>query len=206
MAFPTLGILDAFERLNENPLANGTWSGPAVGFTNQLKTHLTIEKAMAAAQNAASYWTASIGPDTEIYVTILTISAGIDYIGWRTALPGGGSFTGYYASFDHPNDVVKVFRQDTGSAVQLGANISLAVANGDSIGAEMIGSNIAIYHKPAAGSWTSIGTRSDATHSGAGNLWLATFESDLDDFGGGTISGGGGIIPQAMHYYQHSNG
>ncbi len=42
--------------------------------------------------------------------------------------------------------------------------------NGDSFGLKIVGSTFTIYYKAGAGSWTSLGTRNDATWSAAGKV------------------------------------
>jgi hypothetical protein len=49
--------------------------------------------------------------------------------------------------------------------------------------------NITVYYKAAAGSWTSLGTRTDSSYTGAGYVGLTMYyysDRRLDDFGGGT--------------------
>jgi hypothetical protein len=188
MAFPTTGVLDDFERPNENPLGNGNWTGPAVGFVNQLKIHLTEGRAIVTDTSAGSYWSANTyGPAFEIWTTLADLPAN-DYLGWAVSNPGTSGWTGYYIDVNHGLDTVQVRTQ----SAQIGADITgVAFANGDSIGLEYSGGVLTVYRKPSGGSWGAVGNRSDSTYiASTGNLWLGTSTGSFSEFGGGTLAAG----------------
>ena len=62
MAFPTTGILDNFNRANENPLGNGTWSGPL--FTTDNRDQLISNAVTLTSGNCSDYWITTFGPDS----------------------------------------------------------------------------------------------------------------------------------------------
>jgi hypothetical protein len=67
------------------------------------------------------------------------------------------------------------------------------VSANDSIGVQVVGSAIDLYHKPSAGSWTLIQSTTDSSIASAGYIGIGsgagiTVEPRADDFGGGTIS------------------
>jgi hypothetical protein len=83
-----------------------------------------------------------------------------------------------------------VYRVDDNSNTLLGSSFSQAFTDGDSIGITHVGSTITIYFKSGAGSWTSLGTRTDGTYTGAGRIAIGGFDSTsltFDDFGGGAL-------------------
>jgi hypothetical protein len=166
MAFPTLGILDDFNR-DENPLGNGNWSGPAVGLSNHLRTFVATIAMAQAGGVGASYWSASqFGPDIEIYATVSGGQNQLAFV-WRTSSPGLSSYSGYQASVVHSASVVRIYKVVNGTPSQLGADISVSFADGDSVGIEHVGATITLYKK-TGGTWSSVDTRSNNDISGAG--------------------------------------
>ncbi len=107
----------------------------------------------------------------------------------RTVNLGGGTLNGYYLFVNSTS--AKLYRIDSGTNTQLGADFTQTIATGDSFGMSLVGSTITVYFKAAAGSWTSLGTRTDATYSAAGKIGIrgadGTNISLADDFGGGTL-------------------
>ncbi len=65
---------------------------------------------------------------------------------------------------------------------------------GDSFGIQMIGSTITVWYKAAAGSWTSLGTRTDTTYNNIGHvqfgIWSTVAGATYDNFGGGNVRAG----------------
>ena len=129
----------------------------------------------------------NLGPNVEVYATMSTF--GPTRLYFRLQQEGTAGFDGY-AILAYTDNNFYVYRVDNGSQTQLGAAISQTFASGDSIGASMVGSLITVYYKAAAGSWTSMGTRTDGTYTGAGKIGVAIFDNisgAIDNFGGGTI-------------------
>lgn len=194
-SFPTTPILDNANRSDENPLTNSRWSSPSYGsFANLKVSSNTIKQAVTAGSDGLMYWnTGNFGADEEVYVTISAISTTDNFVllGARYTSTGNG----YKIDWQAPSRI-RVFRDDAGVRTQLGADITQTVVAGDSIGFSIIGSTITVWYKAAAGSWTSLGTRTDATYSAGGRLqlgqWLsADVASTIDDFGGGTVGDNG---------------
>ena|SRR3989338_4294409 len=190
--FPTTGILDNFNRADENPLgANWTTAGgDGLRLVSNQVRNVTPNAATAIERwNVATY-----GADVEIYITLATSGTVDDLqLYWRvdTSL-----HSGYVVKISDFADTIKIYEIAAGGThTQLGATISQAVSNGDSYGISHVGSTITVYRKPAAGSWTSLGTRTDNTHAAAGYLavgfWEAPGTTRIDDFGGGTVVSAG---------------
>lgn len=188
MPFPTTGILDAFNRADENPITGWT------ALFNNFRVASNAMKSTTAGSDFAYYSAATYGPDCEAYMTV------------ATKVPTGGAMaiiarlvdTGSIATVDGymvnvavaaGTDTITIVRLDNGVGTTLGSSISQEVANGDSIGIECIGSSISCFYKSGAGAWTNLGTRTDTTYSAAGRVGVSvttdTSES-FDDFGGGT--------------------
>jgi hypothetical protein len=189
MSFPTTSVLDTFNRTDENPLANGTWSGPLIVADNQLQVlsnHVT--------HAGTSYWTASFGPDCEGYCELVTRSVSADYMAiWLRAInPNTANLSGYRIVFFmyDPGDFVRIYRIDNGAATQLGSDISIVpnLVSGDAMGVDIVGSTITAY-KRVSGVWSSLGTQVDGTYAAAGNIALMASANVWvgDNFGGGTV-------------------
>ncbi len=200
MAFPETGILDDFGRANENPIAGG-WAGPL--FAGEPQLQLVSSELRPNPTTGNSYWNAAFfGPDCEVYFTLTSAWAVSDRVVlyFRSTT---NVVSGYRADFrnlagDH---LVFVGRMDSNVLTALGGSIDPAdtFAAGDSFGVSMIGDTITVYRKPAAGAWTSLGTRTDSTYAGAGRIAVSITGTTVtvDDFGGGSIPGAPGVASSA---------
>lgn len=189
--FPTTPILDNFNRADEGPPPSANWTD--IG--NGLEV-ISNQAAGSAVGDNISYWNPiTFGPDSEVYVTIpvTDVVNGVIYLRFNT-----GSFNGYGLIFGASTSSLSVIRLDGGVPTPLGAAISQAISNGDSVGLRVIGSTIKVYYKAAAGSWTFLDSRTDATYSAAGALLLVVVDTTmrLDNFGGGTYEGHGLLLGQ----------
>jgi hypothetical protein len=205
MAFPTTTVIDNFNRVNEDPVSDGgKWSiGPdEFGGTNNLRVandelHMsTTTTPSNGYRNDQDY-----GPDTEVYATIAILPATACVLYARLVNIGAGTTDGYACYFDFDAaDSALICRVDNDSLVGLGASITppAEYSVGDKIGLECIGSTIAAYVYQS-GSWAQLGTRTDGTYTAAGKIGIRIADGGLngavDDFGGGTVVGGGGPTP-----------
>lgn len=191
MAFPTTGLLDSFTRADENPLSGGgNWDGPMYSGGSELL--VTSNQIGQAGSFANSWWAAStFGPDCEAYMVMSTVSSGggqmVLFV--RVQSPGTTGIDGYEL-FD-VSGTTRFFRIDNEAETQLGADITHSFSNGDSLGFEAIGSTLTAYDK-SAGTWSSYGSRTDATYGSAGSIGAGINSSGPrgDDFSGGTITSG----------------
>jgi hypothetical protein len=200
MAFPTTGIIDSFNRSDEDPLSDGgKWSiGPDdFGGTNNLRVFVN-ECRMGTATAANGYRNdQDYGPDCEVYCTLVTALPSTAIVLYaRCVNIGAGTTDGYACYFDFDAaDSALICRVDNDSFVGLGASITppAEYALGDKLGLEVIGSTVAAYVFQS-GSWTQLGTRSDGTYTAAGKIGVRLSDSGsnarIDDFGGGTVVGG----------------
>lgn len=203
MAFPTTSTLDDFNRANAADIgANWTpdafWGNVAFQLTGNQVTGTNLDGFHS------EYWNPiTPGPDSEVFATIATRPNDLESLrlGLRIQQPGSGAGTadGYTFQYERDDgaagDSVRIYRNDNEVETQLGATITQDFANGDSFGGEAIGTTIAVYRKPAAGSWGSLGSRTDATYGSSGRIGMAGYSNvfRLDDFGGGTVVAAGAV-------------
>lgn len=191
MSFPTTSIIDTFNRANENPLATSssgtTWTTSPTGGT-QLQVSTNAATAAAAGVGAQDL-TPTYGPDSEAYFDASTIGASSQPFGvWMNVqTPGAGTESGYEILYRAASSAVRVFRVDTDTLTQLGADISATFSAGDGFGASNVGGTITPYQR-TSGTWNALATRTDSTY-GAGKI-AAQCASDavIDNFGGGTVA------------------
>jgi hypothetical protein len=196
MAFPTSGVLDNFNRANENPLSDGgKWSiGPDdFGGTNNLR--VASNECFMNATPANGYRNdQDYGPDAEAHMTLVVIPVTAAVLYLRLVNIGAGTTDGYAIYFDYnasPDSWVPC-RVDNDALSVLGATVSPGNSSvGDGLGIEMIGTTLAGYDR-RAGVWTQRFTRTDANYAAAGKIGLrlsdAGANARVDDFGGGTIA------------------
>jgi hypothetical protein len=199
MAFPTTGVIDSFDRADEDPLSDGgKWSiGPDdFGGTNNLRVNANLCKQGGATSSNGYRNDQDYGPNSEVYVTLSVIPGTAVVLYLRLANIGAGTTDGYavYFNFSGTDDAL-ICRVDNDSLVGLGSAIvpPAPFAVGDKLGLEVIGSTVAAYVFQS-GSWTQLGTRTDSTYTAAGKIGLRLADSGanavVDDFGGGTVVGG----------------
>jgi hypothetical protein len=206
MAFPTKSILDSFTRGDENPVV-GDWTSSAIGFagkelaSNRLKPIANTDS--GAAWDIAQF--GSGGTGIEIYGTMPLASFGtFQGLLWHIQDYTDATYDGYLAFVDHANNLVKIFEVAAGAATQLGADISVSFADGDSIGIEHIAATgVMTLYKKTGGTWSAVDTRTDSTFSsGYFVLYASNATNDVwDDFGGGTIASASApelLMPQSF--------
>lgn len=199
--FPTTGLIDNFNRADQNPLADG--------WTNRVRTGavdlriLSNQVAANAGSHASAYRTTAVGPDSEAYVIIATKAANDGHVGvWaRLQTPGTtGTADGYvFAGFTRAGtDEWQLFRMDNDALTQLGATVTEEIVAGDSVGIEIIGTTIRGMRK-TSGAWEEQLSVTDATYTESGNIGLDLSETTSrgDDFSGGTVVAGA-AFPSAI--------
>lgn len=190
MAFPTTGVLDAFNRADENPLSDGgKWSlGPVIfnaAFDDLLLASNTITAELGSPGNAYRN-DQTYGPDTEVHALVPTALVDIRLYARLTTV-GSGTTDGYNVRAV-PAGAWQINRVDNAVDTSLGSTGD-DLANGDSVGLETIGSTITGYRK-RSGTWTNLLSFTDGTYTGAGHIAVRVGDNTvvLDDFGGGTIA------------------
>lgn len=193
MAFPTTGVLDNFNRSDVGPPPSASWGAMYSGLIGQFEVYSNQARVDALGYGfAGNYWNPATYTDCEAHAVIATKPTANTVQLWvRTADATGNTPDAYSVvlNAEGGTDIMFINRVDNGVATQLGASFSQEVSNGDSIGIECTGTTISAYYKAAAGSWTSLGSRTDSTYSAAGYLLVLADDAYIvfDDFGGGTI-------------------
>ena len=205
MPFPTTGVLDNFNRGNAESL--GTSWTVEWWFTGTEQTQ-DILSSQAADDDQFSvggdyYNVATYGPDGEVHCTINAIddADGSAYLlGLRITTPGNSTTDAYRIVLTNmaSDHTVQIQRGDNTVWTQLGASITsdtFVVGDGLGLEAKTAGSTIKAYRR-SSGTWSEIGSRTDATYEGAGYVGLGMYREGsvrllVDDFGGGTVVAGG---------------
>lgn len=192
-SFPCNPVLANFNQANEGPPITG-WSQTNLFSADTRGFQISSNVAQNSVSSSnADYWNAgTFGAKQEAYVSIAVKGSGSDSTGvlLRLTNPASSSITGYLIIAD-ANTSIFVYRIDNSTTiVQVGSTFTQTITNGDSMGASIDGSTITVYYKVAAGSWTSLGTRTDATYSSAGFIGMwgdggSIAQVKTDDFGGG---------------------
>lgn len=192
MAFGDTGILDSFNRANNSSLGSN-WTENFRDGSDLAIISNQVGNEVGGLDDA--YWNPStFGPDSEVFVTFATLPSGAnDNLAlWirldPTPIDGYTAFYSYQAATDN----IKIYEVTNNAATQLGATISQDFAAGDKFGLEVIGSTIKVYRDDGTG-WAEVASRTDATHSAAGNIAMEIEKTvaRFDDFGGGTVAAAG---------------
>jgi hypothetical protein len=199
MAVPTTGILSSFTGSDEDPLSEGgNWAGPiraASGTLNdcRLVSNTAGPSSVGGITTSESYWTpTTFGADQEVYCSIPTAPIGTQGFSiWaRLQQEGANTVDGYNLSYTHGTGF-RMFRILNAGFSQVGSTNAQAVSAGDAAGLTVIGTDLEMWYKAAAGSWVSLGTGSNADVTGAGKLGISISGGSanvrLDDFGGGEV-------------------
>ena len=196
MAFPTTGVLDNFTGTDgtDLPVYSSNWSTP----TDSGACEIQGNAATSVSGFGTSIWNVGdFGPGAEVHFKLDTVTTDSNAsAGWVNGQGTGAESTiDGYMILVRGNDQVEIHRLDNFSFTQLGADFTQTTAAGDSVGLESLSDGtLTAYYKAGAGSWTALGTRSDATYTGsAGRIGISSNATPrLDDFGGGTIVAAGG--------------
>lgn len=200
MAFPVTTLLDDFNRANEGPPPSAAWTTGCLGGSAGLK--VVSNKCVANASEADGYWNAGVtsSADCEAYGTIDTILFNESlYLYLRLANIGSSTTDGYRVRCQFRITILDtryfLQRLDNGVATNVkSSDVTAGAADGDSYGAELIGTTLTAYKKPAAGSWAAASSTTDSTYSAAGYIGGGLSSTDagstLDDFSGGPFAGG----------------
>ena len=187
MAFPTTGILDNFDRVDEDPLSNGgLWTTISAGLT--VSSNQAANKNLVGYTQATSYWNVSTFIDSEVYATTIAPDAAVSvYIGVRM---NATETTGYKVEFSPAINGITLYTDPGESGVLL--HVDQTISAGDSVGVTAIGTAITLYYKASGGSWVNKGSVTDSAYA-SGYLSFSIDNNTLhtgnriDNFGGGTV-------------------
>lgn len=195
MAFPTTGILDNFNRANENPAVG--WTADWYNLGNLGIKVVSNEAVSIAAPTGLcnAYMPAVYGADQEAYGKMpAKPDADNDFIVTvRIQNPDSASLNAYFAQLTvrSGTDEVNIWKVVNNVSTLIAGPISQEFAAGDQLGIEAIGTTITAYRHNGT-SWASVTSVVNGDVTGTGSVGVA-FNSpisglgSLDDFGGGTV-------------------
>ena len=212
MAFPTTSVLDDFNRADGDLGSN--WTEGTFGGGDEYRILSNTVVGQTDQQVDSAYWNPStFGADTEAFVTfaVLPFEAGDrNSLVLRLDPSGDTTWDGYILDLRPQNtqaDYQFFIQEVTNSTkTQLGAAVNVTISAGHKMGFEAIGSTLKGYQHNGT-SWSEIRSRTDTTHTAAGNIGITgEFDNNndrpkYDDFGGGTVAAGAVIINLIMAPY-----
>lgn len=210
-AFPTTSVLDSFSGGDQNPVTTN-WTTPLHSSDINMRILSGVLRSTAIGDASAYYDLATFGPNCEVYVTMPLITDDGQWQGVNLRIASAGGLFSGYAVLLFPAagaDTVQCYRYDAGVAAPIGSAItSQTFVNGDKLGASMVGNLLTVYRHNGT-SWSSIGSTSDATYTGAGYIGIRISQggnetATFDAFGGGTI--GAATVPSAPQALQATGG
>lgn len=194
-AFPTTGLIDNFNRADENPLSDGGLWTTAI-FVGHSALQVLDNQVVPIAAAGSGYRNTATFTDVEVFATVSVLGEDdteIFVLMGRIVSPGTAGVDGYGVALEPraSGDAIVLYRFV--DSIATGINSILQnVAVGDSIGLRVEGTTVEVWWKPSAGAWTFLFSGTDATIVGPGNIGIyIDFHINFrgDDFGGGSIVG-----------------
>lgn len=204
--FPTTSVLDVFTGTDgvDLPVYSANWTtlNSNAGYHELEMQGNAATSTTGAGADAADAWVTTYGPDSEVYATISTLptAGGSGYVQLLARLQGVGgdnTFDGYGLEYQTQSgtDRLRLGVITNSGFTYLGSgDISQDLAAGDSIGLSIVGSTLQAWYKPAAGSWSTLGSPvTDTTYATSGKIGLYTNSTvvRIDSFGGGSYTAAG---------------
>lgn len=195
-ALPETGVLDAFERPDEDPLSqNGAWSPTPVSGAGETLEVLSL----AAGQNegevvqANSFHQSELTGDAEVHARISRMPENdqVSYLYLHLQQAGTAGFDGYRMRWYHwiVADQISIEKIVDGVATSLVGPIRLDPATGDTLLLRRSGEALELWRE-SAGAWSKLLTSADPSfNSGRLGLGLDDDQGRWDDFGGGEATG-----------------
>ncbi len=198
-AFPNTSLLSSFAGPDEDPmLEGGLWNGSTIRTATaarvpcSMASHFLRRSGAGGVTVSESVFATQYGPVQESWITITTVgSSGQEFdLSYRVTNEGTSTV----------RCIQMAYEQGAGTAnwnwywlnnitfTLIGSASTQLVSSGDSIGGRVDGNTYESWYKPAAGSWTLLGSVSDANVQGAGKL-AATITGTvfrMQTLGGGT--------------------
>lgn len=196
-AFPSAGVLDNFDRADENPLSGGgAWT--TLGGRTALK--LTSNFVVANAAFSTSYRGSYTNP--EVYVQCGTLEFAKDHellarLTDTVSPIQNATKTGYALAFKRTT--YRLLKYVGGAAHTVSAETSWAsgdLATNDWVGFRVNGTTLEVWVRRGTGAWVREYQTTDATVTGAGAIGLSSesLTSAFDNFGGGEYAAVGAFF------------
>lgn len=196
MAFPTTGVLDTFNRANQNPIGP-PWVGPI--FTAGANLQIFSNALRPTGSFGGAYLPGPYGPNSEAWAVVKTPSATQVMQLLTKFVPVAVDDPSYFSLWINGSGTWQLWKKAGNVDTQLGANFAGvgALAAGDSIGVGIVGDELTAYFKPAAGSWSAQFSRTNASFSGVSGGIGAVLDLpwEIETLGGGTIVSGDAPTP-----------
>lgn len=202
LPFPGTGLLDLFNRANEDPLTGWTKLHTS---DNDLKV---VSNQLTGPINSRAVFDAiTPADDQEVYVSVSggETSGGAFgrrfYLLLRITGQTSDDATGYYVFA--LSSVVRLYRIDSFSSLEELASFSLGapLTAGDQVGARVIGDAFEVWVNIQGSGWHPMATATDSTYpSGKIGLGVGAESNELlvDNFGGGSVVSGQTVVPATL--------
>ncbi len=198
--FPTKPVLDNFNR------ANGSIGSNWTGYTSAFSISSNRLLANTGGGDTQIYWgNSTFNASQEAYVTIAQVNSDA----WELSLMlksqsnlsyGNGAIEVFYAA---STDTLQIWTYDlTNGWVQYGADVtSLVLAAGDQLGTRVLSNGtLEVYRNGSLLATRDLGAWALVDDPGYIGLWFANASGHLlDDFGGGSVSGGVTATPTSTN-------
>ena len=185
-AFPSVAVLDAFDR--SNGVLGGNWVGASYGYS-------IASNRLDVGTGDAVFWNTQYDADQEVFVTFSTVDTASAQQALILKSQSTASLTSGLIAvvYNAVTSQALVYTYAGGQGwVQRGASIPVTFANGDQFGARASQTGIievyrngALLASRTATAWTH------TANGGYAGLWfVGAGNAVLDDFGGGSVTGG----------------
>lgn len=187
---PTTMILDDFNR------ADGAIGSNWTGSTSMFEISSNKLEANTGAHDSYIFWeNESFGPDQEAYVTISQVDTDMWYLSLLLKSQSNTTYEdGFIEVYYQANiNVLQVWSLDPVSGwTQHGGNVPVELGNGDQLAARTFADGrLEIYKNDVLVASRNLASWAYSGDGGSIGLWFENAAGQrLDDFGGGTISGG----------------
>ena len=195
--FPTTGVLDDFNR--SNGAIGGNWSGNPSGYSilgNQLD--------VGSGDPFILWNAASLGVNQEVFVTFTTIAGSGEEQDLLLKSQSGATWSSGVIEvwYDAAGQRAQVWTYASGQGwVQRGADIPVTLVNGDQFGARAtVAGQVQVYRNGVLLATRDVTGWPYYANGGYIGLWhINASNAVLDDFGGGTLSGGNRMGGRALY-------
>ena len=200
LAFPTVGVIDDFNRGS----IGANWPVFPFGANSMVLTGNQLVS--ASADFRGNYYApAQFGPDQEAFITLVDFPTAFAFKGvhlyLRVQTPDISATDGYKLHFLYVNGSVSHWGMEritdgaSGGFVAYGDDVTPIYADGDIVGARIVGNTITMY-RFRNGVWQVLGSATDSPYVGAGYVALSTDDAGtIDNFGAGTRV----VAPDTFH-------
>ena len=200
LAFPTVGVIDDFNRGS----IGANWPAFPFGANSMVLTGNQLVS--ASADFRGNYFApAQFGADQEAFVTLVDFPTAFAFKGvhlyLRVQTPDISATDGYKLHFLYVNGSVSHWGMEritdgaSGGFVAYGDDVTPIYADGDIVGARIVGNTITMY-RFRNGVWQVLGSATDSPYVDAGYVALSHDDAGtIDNFGAGTHV----VAPDTFH-------